>query len=162
MHWALNLDDADEKFIELLVPDPDQETRLTHPLMLQVTRFSCGGYTLGASVHHVVCDGLGATLFFNAMAEVARGAAEVAVEPVWDRLKLLGPREPARMEFPIGEVLGLDKDFVPYSELSEEVVRECFHVKDEWLDRFKILLKERSGLSFTTFEALGAFLWQAR
>ncbi|KVH97037.1 spermidine coumaroyl-CoA acyltransferase [Cynara cardunculus var. scolymus] len=156
------LDDADEEFIELLVPNPDQQTRLTHPLMLQVTRFSCGGYTLGASVHHVLCDGLGATLFFNAMAELARGAGEVTVEPVWDRSKLLGPREPARIVFPIEEVLCLDKDFVPYSELDEKVVRECFHVKDEWLDRFKILLQERSGLSFTTFEALGAFLWQAR
>lgn len=156
------LDDADEEFIELLVPNPDQKTRLTNLLILQVTQFSCGGYTLGASVHHVLCDGLGATLFFNAMAELARGAVEVAVEPVWDRLKLLGPREPARTEFPIDEFLSLDKDFIPYTELKEKVVRECFSVKDEWLDRFKIFLQENSGSNFTTFEALGAYLWQAR
>ncbi|KAI3796806.1 hypothetical protein L1987_39492 [Smallanthus sonchifolius] len=156
------LDDADEKFIELLVPNPDQKTRLTNLLILQVTQFSCGGYTLGASVHHVLCDGLGATLFFNAMAELARGAAEVTVEPVWERSKLLGPREPARTEFPIGEFLSLDKDFLPYTGLKEEVVKERFHVKDEWLDRFKVFLHENSGSSFTTFEALGAFLWRAR
>lgn len=156
------LDDVDEKFIEMLVPNPDQQTLFTNLLILQVTRFSCGGYTLGASVHHVLCDGLGATLFFNAMAELARGAGEVSVEPVWDRSSLLRPREPARTEFPIDEFLSLDKDFVPYSELNQDVVRECFHVKDEWLDRFKIFLNEKSGLSFTTFEALGAFLWQAR
>ncbi|XP_071705841.1 tetrahydroanabasine acetyltransferase [Rutidosis leptorrhynchoides] len=156
------LDDADEKFIELLVPNPEKKTLLTNLLILQVTRFSCGGYTLGASVHHVLCDGLGATLFFNAMAKIARGVSEVKVEPVWDRLKLLGPREPARTEFPVDEFLSLDKDFVPYSEMNDEVVREFFHVKDEWLDRVKKLLQEKSGSSFTTFEALGAILWQAR
>ncbi|KAJ0682274.1 putative taxadien-5-alpha-ol O-acetyltransferase [Helianthus annuus] len=156
------LDDAEEEFIERLVPNPDQDTLLKNLLILQVTRFSCGGYTLGASVHHVLCDGLGATLFFNAMAEVARGAVEVTVEPVWERSKLLGPREPARTEFPIEEFLSLNKDFVPYTEVVEKVVREYFHVKDEWLDRFKTFLQEKSGLSFTTFEALGAVLWQAR
>ncbi|KAF5760776.1 putative taxadien-5-alpha-ol O-acetyltransferase [Helianthus annuus] len=96
------------------------------------------------------------------MAEVARGAVEVTVEPVWERSKLLGPREPARTEFPIEEFLSLNKDFVPYTEVVEKVVREYFHVKDEWLDRFKTFLQEKSGLSFTTFEALGAVLWQAR
>ncbi|XP_023736798.1 3'-N-debenzoyl-2'-deoxytaxol N-benzoyltransferase [Lactuca sativa] len=156
------LDDADEEFIELLVPNPDQEARLTHVLMLQVTRFSCGGFTLGAAVHHVLCDGIGATLFFNAMAEIARGENEMKVEPVWDRSKLLGPREPARTEFPIEEFLSLDKDFVPYLGSNEDVVREICNVKDEWLDRFKIFLQEKSGSSFTTFEALGAVLWQAR
>ncbi|KAK1424774.1 hypothetical protein QVD17_20112 [Tagetes erecta] len=156
------LDDADEEFVELLVPNPDQDMLLTNLLILQVTQFSCGGYTLGASVHHVLCDGLGATLFFNAMAELARGAVDVKVEPVWDRLKLLGPREPARTEFPIDEFLGLDEEFVPYTGLDEKVVRECFHVKDEWLDRFKVFLQEKSGSSYTTFEALGAFLWRAR
>ncbi|KAL4585681.1 hypothetical protein LXL04_010305 [Taraxacum kok-saghyz] len=155
------LDDADEEFIELLVPNPDQEARLTHVLILQVTRFSCGGYTLGAAVHHALSDGMGATLFFNAMAEVARGASEVKVEPVWDRAELLGPREPARTEFPIEEFLCLDKDFVPYSGLNEDVVREICNVKDDWLDRFKSILQEKSGSSFTTFEALGAVLWQA-
>ncbi|KAD4982441.1 hypothetical protein R6Q59_002048 [Mikania micrantha] len=156
------LDDADEEFIELLVPNPDQKTLLTDLLILQVTRFSCGGWTLGASVHHVLCDGLGATLFFNAVAEIARGAVDVTVEPVWDRLKLLGPREPARTEFPIEKFLCLDKEFVPYTGLNEKVVRECIDVKDERLNRFKSFLQEKSGLSFTTFEALGAFLWQAR
>nr|XP_043623785.1 3'-N-debenzoyl-2'-deoxytaxol N-benzoyltransferase [Erigeron canadensis] len=156
------LDDANEEFIELLVPHPDEKTRLKNLLILQVTRFSCGGYTLGACVHHVMCDGLGATLFFNAMAEIARGKDQVTVEPIWDRSSLLGPREPARTEFPIQEFLSLDKEFLPYTEMNEEVVRECFKVKDKWLDQFKSFLQEKSGLSFTTFEALGAYLWQAR
>lgn len=96
------------------------------------------------------------------MADLARGAVDVKVEPTWDRLKLLGPREPPRTEFPIEEFLSLDKEFVPYTGLDEKVVREWFQVKDEWLDRFKAFLQEKSGSSYTTFEALGAFIWRAR
>lgn len=156
------LDDPDDKWVDQLVPDPDPEEGMTHPLILQVTVFECGGYCLGAAVHHSTCDGLGATQFFNAVAELARGSSQVKVEPVWDRVGLLGPRDPVRVEFPIQDFLYLDKEFKPYLQSSEPVVRELFNVKEECLDRFKGLLSERSGLNFTTFEALGAFIWQAR
>uniref|UniRef100_A0A5B7BY61 Uncharacterized protein n=1 Tax=Davidia involucrata TaxID=16924 RepID=A0A5B7BY61_DAVIN len=156
------LDDPAEHFVNQLVADPNPEEGLAKPLVLQVTVFACGGYTLGASVHHSICDGLGATQFFNAMAELARGATRPSVEPVWDRTSLLGPRDPPRVEFPVQEFLSLDKGFSPYSQSNGPVVRECFQVRDEWLDRLKGLLRERSGSSFTTFEAFGAFIWRAR
>ncbi|KAL7243623.1 hypothetical protein ACSBR1_015931 [Camellia fascicularis] len=156
------LDDPAENWIETLVPDPNPDDALKNPLVLQVTTFGCGGYSLGASVHHSLCDGLGATQFFNGMAELARGASQLSVEPVWDRARLLGPRDPPRVEFPVHEFLRLDKGFSPYSSSSRPVVRECFHVREEWLDRFKGFLRERSGSSYTTFEALGAFIWQKR
>ncbi|KAL6991175.1 hypothetical protein U1Q18_009294 [Sarracenia purpurea var. burkii] len=159
------LDDPTERWIEDLVPDPDPEEALASPLVLQVTVFGCGGFSLGALVHHSMCDGLGATQFFNGVAELARGATRMSVQPVWDRAKLFGPRDPPRVEFPIHEFLRLDEDnkgFSPYPSLRKPVVRECFHVREEWLDRFKVFLQERSGLSFTTFEALGAFIWRAR
>ncbi|KAK3010423.1 hypothetical protein RJ639_012316 [Escallonia herrerae] len=156
------LDDPDEEFVEQLVPDPSNEEEITHPFVLQVTTFDCGGYTLGACVHHSMGDGLGLTQFFNAMAELARGSSGVTIEPVWDRSSLLGPRDPVRVEFPVQEFLCVDKEFLPYSQSSGPVVRQCFEMREEWLNRFKELLRERSGLSFTTFEALGAFIWQSR
>ncbi|KAE9461922.1 hypothetical protein C3L33_06173, partial [Rhododendron williamsianum] len=139
------LDDPAETWIENLVPDPDPEKGLANPMVLQVTGFACGGYCLGAMVHHAMCDGLGATQFFNGVAELARGASRLSVEPVWDRARLLGPREPPRVEFPVHEFLRLDEGFSPYSASGEPVVRECFHVKEEWLDRLKGFLRERSG-----------------
>ncbi|KAK3039932.1 hypothetical protein RJ639_027767 [Escallonia herrerae] len=129
------LDEPDEEFVEQLVPDPNNEAEITHPFVLQ---------------------------FFNAMAALARGSSGVTIEPVWDRSRLLGPRDPARVEFPVQEFLCLDKEFLPYSQSSGRVVRRCFEMREEWLNRFKELLRERSGLSFTTFEALGAFIWQSR
>lgn len=155
-------DNPDTQFLEQLVPDPDPEENLVNPCVLQVTVFKCGGYTLGAAIHHSLCDGLGGTLFFNAMAELARGASHVSVDPVWNRASLLGPRVPPRVEAPVHEFLSLEKGFSPYSQEIGPVLRECFHVSDECLDSFKSILFERSGLNFTTFEALGAFIWRAK
>ncbi|KAJ4703604.1 Transferase [Melia azedarach] len=156
------LDDPDSDFVEKLVPDPSPEEALVNPCILQVTVFKCGGYTLGAAIHFSLCDGLGATQFFNAVAELARGANQVTVQPVWDRLSLLGPRDPPRAAGPVREFLSLEKGFKPYRQEVGPVVRECFEVTDECLDRLKDVLFEKCGLKFTTFEALGAFLWRAK
>ncbi|KAL3519114.1 hypothetical protein ACH5RR_021703 [Cinchona calisaya] len=155
-------DDPDESFVEALVPDPNPDEVMAHPMTLQLTMFNCGGFVLGAAIHNSLCDGLGATQFFNYMAELARGASQITVEPVWDRVNLFGPRNPPRVEFPVQEFLRLDRDFPPYSEKTGRVVREFFHVKDDWLDRLKGILFGQSGSKFTTFEALGAFIWRAR
>ena len=131
--------------------------------MLQITVFRCGGFTLGAAMHHALCDGMGGSLFFNAVAELARGSTRITVDPLWDREVLLGPRDPPRVESPmIGEFLSLEKGLLPYQEDVGGVVRECFHVKDECLEGFKRSLFEQSGLNFTTFEALGAYIWRSK
>lgn len=144
------------------MPDPDPNVDPIRPMILQVTKFSCGGFVLGAAVHHAICDGLGATLFFNAMAELARGLGQVSVDPVWERSALLGPRKPPRVEYPVHECLSLDKDFPPYTGSGKRVVKEYLNVEEGLLDRVKGLLYQQSGLRFTTFEALGAFIWRAR
>lgn len=158
--------DDQGQLVEGLVPNPDQNESMIHPMTLQITMFRCGGFVLGAAIHHSLCDGIGATQFFNFMAELARGGAssttEIKAQPVWDRQILLGPRNPPRIEFPIHEFLSLDRNLVPYSEETGRVVREFFHVQDSWLDQLKAVLFKQSGLKFTTFEALGAFIWRAR
>ncbi|PON99106.1 Transferase [Trema orientale] len=156
------LDDLDTHFVEQLVPAPGPDEGLAYPCMLQLTMFDCGGFTLGTAIHHSLADGLGATQFFNVMAEFARGATRSSIAPVWDRDSLLGPRDPPRVEAPIREFLSLDSRFSAYEQPIGPVVRECFKVRDECLDRFKSQLLDRSGLNFTTFEALGAFIWRAK
>lgn len=158
------LDDPESPFVERLVPDPESDDEaMTHPCVLQITAFKCGGFTLGAAIHHSLCDGLGATLFFGAAAELARGATRVTVDPVWNRAKLLGLRDPTRVDSPvIREFLQLEKGFSPYKQNIGPVVRSCFHVRDECLERFKRSLFEQSGLNFTTFEALGAYIWRSK
>jgi len=62
----------------------------------------------------------------------------------------------------IDEFLRLEKGVLPYEEGVGGVARECFHVKDESLHMLKRSLSEQSGLSFTVFEALGAYIWKAK
>lgn len=156
------LDDPDSDFVEQLSPAVDPDEGLLNPCVLQVTKFDCGGYTLGAAIHHALCDGMGATQFFNVMAQLARGETSLLAVPVWDRASLLGPRDSPRVEAPIHEFLSLDRGFSPYKQSIGSVVRKCFNVKDEYLERFKSELLEHSGMKFTTFEALGAFIWRAK
>lgn len=81
---------------------------------------------------------------------------------MWDRARLLGPRDPPRVESPlVGDFLRLEKGVLPYRQ-NVKVARECFHVKDECLDKFKKELLEQSGSNFTVFEALGAYIWRAK
>lgn len=163
LHSVNYLDDPDFRLVEQLAPDPGPDEGTEHPCMLQLTMFKCGGFALGAAMHHSLCDGLGGSLFFNAVAEFARGVTRIKVEPVWNRERLLGTENPTRVDSPlIREFLHLDKGFLPYEQEIGPVVRECFHVRDECLDRFKRSLFEQCGLNFTTFEALGAYIWRSK
>ncbi|KAL8143955.1 hypothetical protein V2J09_016987 [Rumex salicifolius] len=155
------LDDPGGDYADDLVPDPGPEEALVSPFVLQVTVFTCGGFCLGVAAYNALCDGQGAGLVFGAMVGFAHGSDRIPVEPVWDRMKLLGPRDVPRVSVPLEDVLVLDKEFLPYGSGSDPVRKVCFHVKNEWVERFKKLLLDRSGCSFTTFEALGAFIWRA-
>ncbi|XP_020205063.1 spermidine coumaroyl-CoA acyltransferase [Cajanus cajan] len=158
-----HLDDPASPFAEHLAPDPGPEEAMEHPCALQVTVFACGGFTLGAAMHHALCDGMGGTIFFNAVAELARGAARITAEAVWERSRLLGPREAARVDSAlVGEFLRLEKGALPYQQDVGNVARESFHVRNEWLDNFKSSLFQNSGSNFTVFEALGAYIWRAK
>ncbi|PKI72752.1 hypothetical protein CRG98_006837 [Punica granatum] len=147
-------------FIEQLAPDPSADEMMINPCILQVTVFKCGGFALGAAINHAMCDGVGATQFFGAVAELARGTGQISIEPIWDRPAHLGPRDPPRITAPIEEFRG--RAMVNQEGVGTKVVvREWVHVRDELLERFKSWLVEKCGVSFTTFEALGAFIWRA-
>ncbi|KAJ8471444.1 hypothetical protein OPV22_025787 [Ensete ventricosum] len=156
--------------LDRFAPDPAPGEALAHPLAIQVTRLACGGFALGACVHHSLCDGAGFTQFLSAVAGFARGAERPVVEPVWERTELLGPRSPARVEVPLfRHVLGFDGDVArsgPYDVVEASIegplVRECFHVSEACMERLRNRLAEEAGSSFTTFEALSAYIWRAR
>ncbi|XP_057949947.1 spermidine coumaroyl-CoA acyltransferase-like [Malania oleifera] len=156
------LDDPAAPFIERLVPDPNPEEELVNPFVLQVTVFACGGYCLGFSLIQSLCDGLAAAQFFDGMGELARGATRPSLDPVLERPAQVGPRDPPHVEAPWHEFLSLDKSSSPYGHISGSARRECFSVEDECLDRFRTTLFEQSGLKFTAFEALGAYIWRAK
>ncbi|KAH1071634.1 hypothetical protein AAZX31_03G223800 [Glycine max] len=81
-------------FEQLLYDVPGSEGVIDCPLMLfQVTRFKCGGFALAVRLNHTMSDGAGIALFMNTLAEMAQGATEPSVPPVWRR-ELLQARDP--------------------------------------------------------------------
>ncbi|KAK1323589.1 hypothetical protein QJS10_CPA02g01226 [Acorus calamus] len=127
------------------------------PLKMQVTRFACGGFTVGMSLSHAVCDGFGSGQFFRAVAELASGRHDApTVKPVWERDRLVGtaPPEHLAMPFPV------DKSSLASSPLlpSADLVHGSFDVDAESLRRLKTVSCE----SLTTLEVLGAFVWRAK
>jgi omega-hydroxypalmitate O-feruloyl transferase len=68
-------------------PSPQDKT---YPLVFMVTKFLCGGFTIGMGVSHALCDGFGISQFFKAIVELANGKSEPSVKPVWERERLIG------------------------------------------------------------------------
>ncbi|KAK6917657.1 Magnesium chelatase ChlI-like, catalytic domain [Dillenia turbinata] len=83
--------------------------------------------------------------------------ADYVVRQLMPNLSLeeLLDEKPPEVGFPLHEFLHLDKEFKIYSERVGLVVGDCFHVKEERLDRYTKRLIQEYGLNFTTFEALG-------
>ncbi|XP_027352098.1 benzyl alcohol O-benzoyltransferase-like [Abrus precatorius] len=84
-------------FEELLYDVPDSQEITDCPILLiQVTRLKCGGFILIVRLNHTMCDGAGLSQFMNAWAEIARGARQPSIPPVWQR-ELLLARDPPRI-----------------------------------------------------------------
>ncbi|KAJ9167485.1 hypothetical protein P3X46_022135 [Hevea brasiliensis] len=136
-----------------------------YPLVFQVTKFSCGGFTIGMGLSHSVCDGFGASQFFRAMAEFASGKTEPTLKPVWERERLVGKATQEPLP-PIVESAGLAKS--PYLPTTD-ILHECFYVNSESIRRLKMNLmqelRDENGVtkeSFSTLEVLGAYIWRSR
>ncbi|WCJ34965.1 HXXXD-type acyl-transferase family protein [Euphorbia peplus] len=195
------LDGVDVEIARNFIFDVELKSEIGyHPLMFQVTKFSCGGFTIGMGLSHSVCDGFGAAQFFTAMAELASGKTEPSVKPVWERERLEVSKatntntntnttnHDVQLPFKF-DVDELAKS--PYLP-TNEIVHQCFNVTSESIKKLKeSLVKEFASasasaslvkecespvkecesesksesqvkLSFTTIEALGAYIWRSR
>ncbi|KAL6331467.1 hypothetical protein AAG906_011407 [Vitis piasezkii] len=78
--------------IRALIPSVDYNKPIHElPLLLvQVTKFSCGGMSLGLGISHTIADGLSALHFISEWAKIARGEQPNS-PPFLDRSVLLAP-----------------------------------------------------------------------
>ncbi|KAE8791112.1 10-deacetylbaccatin III 10-O-acetyltransferase [Hordeum vulgare] len=68
---------------DLTLHYPADYCRPAKPLLLmQVTEFACGGFTVGVTWNHVVADGAGMAQFLQAVGELARGMPAPSVVPI--------------------------------------------------------------------------------
>ncbi|XP_048555673.1 omega-hydroxypalmitate O-feruloyl transferase-like [Triticum urartu] len=133
------------------------------PMTAQVTRFECGGFSLGLAMNHCMFDGLGAMEFVNSWAEMARGATELTVPPFLDR-SVLRARDPPAISNPHHEF----EEIADVSEMAalyggQELVYRSFCFDPDRLERVRGLALADGDLErCTTFEALSGLVWRAR
>ncbi|KAI5066769.1 hypothetical protein GOP47_0017297 [Adiantum capillus-veneris] len=144
-------------------------------LMMQVTTFKCGGFSIGFSMNHAVFDGQGAAEFVLNFSSLTRGAG-MLVEPNPDRT-MLKPREPPQVKFKHPEYLKLldipkgtafttselaDLDFAAI-QLSQKHIYKMFPFSGDMLNRLKdAAMSEASLEKCSSFDAIAAHVWQAR
>ncbi|KAI7744850.1 hypothetical protein M8C21_023751 [Ambrosia artemisiifolia] len=128
-------------------------------VQIQVTRLLCGGFIFTARIYHIICDGTGAAQFLMALGEMAQGAVEPSVLPVWQR-ELLKARDPPRVTFPHPEyddVVDTEDNVMAMGEMADT---SFFFGPAEMSALRRFVPKNLK--TCTTFEVITACLWRCR
>jgi hypothetical protein len=134
--------------MDLTAGYPGAFCRGADPLLLvQVTEFSCGGFTVGVTWNHVLADGAGIEQFLQAVGELARGVSPPSVVPVrrWDDSLPGLPSSMIAAQKPTADDNG-----------PQHLVRHDIAVPLTLIGR----IKAESGC--TLFEAVAAVIWRCR
>ncbi|KAL4584742.1 hypothetical protein LXL04_009351 [Taraxacum kok-saghyz] len=131
------------------------------PLVVQVTKFKCGGFVLGIGMNHNLFDGIAAMEFINSWGRIARGLP-LQVKPFLDRT-ILKARNPPVVEFPHHEFEEIEDISNTGDLYKEELAYRSFCFSPDDLEKLKIKATADGEMATcTTFEALSAFVWRAR
>ncbi|CAN1175553.1 Spermidine hydroxycinnamoyl transferase [Linum perenne] len=176
------LEDFGEDFspnpnFESLVPEVDYELPIHEwpLLLLQLTKYQCGGVSLTFSICHAVVDGLSALHFFSEWARIARGEP-VKTMPFLDRTVLragMPPRaQPKFCHTEFDRPPGLLPDLLNNQKIRQGVDHEV--VKTFKLAKTKVAMlkdmannmvttvsgEETQQRPYTTYETLTAHIWK--
>ncbi|KAL3505751.1 hypothetical protein ACH5RR_031133 [Cinchona calisaya] len=153
----------------------NQETKRVELLcnnagVLFVTRFDCGGFSIGFTTNHAILDGKSATDMFHNLASICRGEG-LKIQVINNDRICIRARTPPQINYPHNEYVMLDKtSSLPSSFttqertapspliFSEKYVHKLFSFTPEMLKS----LKEKAMTKCSTFDAIVAHLWRAR
>eukprot|EP01018_Ginkgo_biloba_P029399 Gb_31500 [translate_table: standard] len=159
---------------------PLNERKFSENIVLQMTEFKCGGFTIGLGTNHTVLDGISAVHFLQNLASMASGQG-LALTPFSDRT-LLKARSPPRIEYSHPELIKLEEiakcptpftkrvddisdctDFSSHLNPSTTHIFKLFHISADMLYRIKAkALRDGKLNKCTGFEAVTSHLWQTR
>lgn len=133
------------------------------PLVIaQVTRFRCGGFSLGLRICHCICDGLGAMQFLGAWAATAKAGTLITnPKPCWDR-KIFLPRDPPEVKYPHTEFMKIDEG----SSLTKSLwlvkpAQKCYRISKEFQANLKSRAQPDDNFGCTSFDAMAAHVWRS-
>ncbi|KAL4388884.1 hypothetical protein GQ457_09G004760 [Hibiscus cannabinus] len=152
-------DFTDNSQVFRLVPRVDYSGGISsYPLLLvQVTKFKCGGVCLGIGVQHTLGDAIASVHFINSWADIARGLSP-ALAPFMDRT-LLRARDPPTPKFHHVE-------YDPSPQLkkaNDDVKPSCvstFKITVDQLNALKSKANASNGSKYTGFNILAAHIWR--
>ncbi|GLJ52438.1 hypothetical protein SUGI_1115400 [Cryptomeria japonica] len=142
-----------EFLLELIPPTP---TMVVELLLLQFTRFACGGLVIGLASHHYVANGQAATFFMNSWGKVVRGESILALVNDRSLLKASDPPQPC---FDHLEYNTMTHDQFP---IMSSLITKKFHFDAIFLQKLKSTVNgsDKSKKPYTTFEILVAHMWK--
>ncbi|XP_022156211.1 spermidine hydroxycinnamoyl transferase-like [Momordica charantia] len=152
-----------------LVPKPDHRAPIEdQPLVLvQVTRFSCGGIVIGTAISHFVVDGISAIMFVNLWASITQGEKTIeSIIPKWpnherDFLQpVLDPPRFHHREYESPPLLIGRSDVK--EERSKETTVALLKLAKHQHEKLKKMANEGSATPqrpYTRFEAVGGHIW---
>ncbi|KAG6517963.1 hydroxycinnamoyltransferase-like [Zingiber officinale] len=162
-------DCAPTEEMEQLVPKPNADYTggiSAFPLLIiQVTRFKCGGAALGIGTQHHVVDGFSGLHLINSWSDIARGVG-ITVQPFFDRT-LLRARHPPNPSFDHVEYqpppsMNTSAAAVEVNSAgvvpSSAVAVRVFKFTREQLNLLKA--KASSGGSYSTYVLIAAHVWR--
>ncbi|XP_057488217.1 brassinosteroid-related acyltransferase 1 [Actinidia eriantha] len=173
-----DLSQYNELFEDLVFKPLVDEGLTEMPLVVaQVTRFGCGGYSLGIGTSHSLFDGHAAYNFLHAWASLSNIKASQPLNhhhplhpPVHERGRFLETKETndsCRNSNPTTRVVAIDHLYQLIREAAddrsvENYVLRTFHLSGEMIERLKqnVFGEERG--RFSSFEVVSAHLWKAR
>ncbi|CAN0916574.1 Spermidine hydroxycinnamoyl transferase [Linum grandiflorum] len=138
-------------------------------LVVQLTKFRCGGISLGFNISHAVVDGLSALHFFNEWARMARGKP-IGTVPFLDR-KILRAGEPPLTKHPKFDPAEFQRPPVLLPDAGSSNNKD-YKTKVEKLkltktkvQMLKDMVNEGKGTltfdrPYTTYETLTAHIWK--
>ncbi|KAA8522844.1 hypothetical protein F0562_009267 [Nyssa sinensis] len=155
--------------LRALIPSVDYTSPIHElPLLLvQLTKLSWGGISLGVAISHIIVDGTSALHFIGEWARIARGET-LDIEPFLDRTVLLAenPRRPPRFdhaEFSDAPLLIGESD--DKEERKKETSVAMLHLSKEHVEKIKKMANDGGGGSdnirgYSKYEAVAGHVWK--
>ncbi|KAF3680815.1 Benzyl alcohol O-benzoyltransferase [Capsicum annuum] len=128
-------------------------------LLVQVTRFSCGGFAVGLRFNHTMMDGYGLNIFLNALSELIQGASAPSILPVWER-HLLSARSLPNITCTHHEFDEQIESKIAWESMEDKLIQKSFFFGKKEMEAIKNQVSPNC--ESTKFELLMAFLWKCR
>eukprot|EP01018_Ginkgo_biloba_P029875 Gb_06983 [translate_table: standard] len=153
LYDAMPLDSND--FLLHLIPPTEGASEL---LLIQLTRFTCGGLAIGVARNHQVADGVAAIVFMNAWSQMVRGHP-IDPLPIHNR-SLLIARDPPQPIFDHIEYNFISPSLLQRNDGCVHLTTKRIHFSAELLKQIKGKASQHAEKPYTTFESLLAHLWR--